>query len=105
MADAYARRDLRPYFAFNQAIHETILAAARNPILRDTYAGLSGRIRRARYAANMSDERWASAMREHEAIRAALHARDGAQLATILREHLEHKCAVVLAELTTDSTI
>lgn len=100
MADAYARRALRPYFEFNQAIHETILAAARNPVLREIYNGLSGRIRRARYAANMSEERWAAAMREHDAIRAALHAHDALGLATLLREHLEHKCAVVLDQFT-----
>jgi DNA-binding GntR family transcriptional regulator len=91
----YMRRQLPEYFRLNQAIHEAILDAARNPVLKATYLGLAGRIRRARYAANMSEERWAQAVEEHEAILAALAARDGARLSAILVEHLKNKSAVV----------
>jgi len=96
MVDAYTRRDLRMYFDCNQQIHERIVAAARNPVLRDAYNSLSGRIRRARYAANMSDERWSAAMQEHEVMLAALRARDAAGLADILRRHLRNKCEAVI---------
>jgi DNA-binding GntR family transcriptional regulator len=96
MADAYARRDLRTYFDCNQEIHERIVAAARNPVLRDSYNALSGRIRRARYAANMSDERWAAAMAEHETMLAALGAHDSVAMADILRRHLRNKCEAVV---------
>jgi DNA-binding GntR family transcriptional regulator len=99
MVDAYERRDLPVYFEHNQAIHERIVLAGGNPVLREVYQGLSGRIRRARYAANTSEERWAAAVREHEAILTALHARDAAGLAAILRDHLYQKCEVVLAHL------
>jgi DNA-binding GntR family transcriptional regulator len=91
----YMRRQLPEYFRLNQAIHEAILDAARNPVLKATYLGLAGRIRRARYAANMSEERWAQAVEEHETILAALAARDGARLSAILVEHLKNKSAVV----------
>jgi DNA-binding GntR family transcriptional regulator len=91
----YMRRQLPEYFRINQAIHEAILDAARNPVLKATYLGLAGRIRRARYAANMSEERWAKAVEEHEAILAALAERDGARLSAILVEHLKNKSAVV----------
>lgn len=99
MVDAYRRRDLPVYFEFNQAIHERIILAGGNPVLREVYQGLSGRIRRARYAANTSEERWAAAVREHDAMLVALRARDAAGLATILRDHLHKKCEVVLAHL------
>jgi DNA-binding GntR family transcriptional regulator len=99
MIEAYRERDLPRYFAHNQAIHERIILAARNPVLHETYQGLNGRMRRARYAANMSEERWLAAVREHEAILTALHARDVAGLGAILRDHLRKKCEVVLAHL------
>jgi DNA-binding GntR family transcriptional regulator len=91
MLAAHARRDLPTYFRRNQAIHEAILNAARNPVLATTYHGLAGRIRRARYIANMSLERWNEAVAEHDAILAALAARDGERLSTLLGEHLDHK--------------
>jgi DNA-binding GntR family transcriptional regulator len=99
MLAAHARRDLPAYFQRNQAIHEAILRAARNPILATTYQGLAGRIRRARYLANMTVERWNEAVREHEAMLAALAARDSEGLARILGEHLDHKRAVVEAAI------
>jgi DNA-binding GntR family transcriptional regulator len=96
----YERRRLPEYFRLNQAIHEAILDAARNPILKATYLGLAGRVRHARYMANMSEARWAAAVKEHEAILAALAARDGERLARLLAEHLENKLAVVHDSLT-----
>lgn len=102
MLEAYQRRDLPVYFDRNQAIHERIIVASGNPVLGEVYQGLSARIRRARYAANTSEERWAAAVREHEAMLAALHARDAAGLAEILRDHLHKKCEVVLAHLADD---
>src|SRR4051812_36868487 len=75
------RGELRDYFRLNQAIHEAILEAARNPVLKTTYQSLAGRIRRARYMANMSEARWQEAVTEHDAILRALTARDGAALA------------------------
>jgi DNA-binding GntR family transcriptional regulator len=91
----YLRRQLPEYFRLNQAIHEAIVDAAENPVLKATYLGLSGRIRRARYFANMSDERWAAAVAEHEEILAALSERDGEKLARILDTHLKNKSIVV----------
>jgi DNA-binding GntR family transcriptional regulator len=100
MVAAYRERDLPRYFAHNQAIHEAIILAGGNPVLREVYQGLNSRMRRARYAANMSEDRWLSAVREHEAMLAALRARDAAALGAILRDHLHKKCEVVLAHLT-----
>ena len=95
----YTRRELAPYFQINQLIHEKILAAAANPLLMQMYQTLSGRIRRARYVANMSDDRWAQAIEEHEKMLSALASRDGQSLANVLRGHLSNKCETVKAQL------
>lgn len=95
MVVAYRHRDRPTYFALNQQIHERILDATANDTLINAYRGLAGRIRNARYVANMSEPRWRQAVEEHEAILDALRRRDGPELATILRDHLAHKCETV----------
>jgi len=92
MALHHTRRELDPYFRLNQAIHEKILETAGNSTLAGIYRNLAGRIRRARYLANISRARWDKAMAEHEQILAALSRRDGRALAQILRQHLMNKC-------------
>lgn len=102
MVRAYEARDLSGYFALNQDIHEKIFAAARNPTLTQMQRGLAGRVRRARYMANMSAARWAQAVREHEAILAALSARDGGRLGMLLKGHLANKLVTVREALVAD---
>lgn len=92
MALHHTRRELDPYFRLNQAIHEKIMDAARNPTLAALYRNLAGRVRRARYLANISRDRWDRAMAEHEQIMQALGARDGKTLARVLAQHLTNKC-------------
>ena len=95
----YTRRELAPYFQINQLIHEKILAAAAPPLLVQMYQTLSGRIRHARYVANMSEDRWAQAIEEHEEMLSSLASRDGQSLANVLRRHLSNKCETVKAHL------
>jgi DNA-binding GntR family transcriptional regulator len=95
MRVAYGERDLRRYFGLNQQIHASILACTRNTTLAQLYEQVSAKVRRARFAANLSDARWAEAVTEHDAILAALKARDGATLAQVLQQHLEHKFKAV----------
>lgn len=91
----YRARDLRSYFTANQAFHERLVEAARNETLAEHYHQLAGRVRRARYRANMSPERWAQSVAEHDQIIAALETRDGAALSVILRAHIDHKFETV----------
>ena len=95
MVAFYQARDLGPYFQANQAIHEAILKAADNSELTTMYRSMSARIRRARYIANMTEERWAKAVEEHEQIIDALENRDGSKLAQTLRDHLAGKFQTV----------
>ena len=89
----YMRRDLHGYFQCNQLIHQKIVAAARNAALSSIYTSVTGRIRRARYSANLDRkrDRWGEAMREHEAILDALCRRAGAELSDVLFRHLRNK--------------
>ena len=97
MFQHYNARELEEYFKLNQQIHETILAGARNATLTVQYRTLAARVRRGRYMANITPERWDQAMKEHEDILASLRARDGARLSVILRAHLE-KTSITLRE-------
>src|SRR6267142_2248485 len=96
MLTRYARGDLEGYFQYNQAIHLEIVEASGNAILANAYRQLNANVRRARYMANLSSERWSEAVREHEAILAALEARDVDRLKRLLQDHLANKLASVL---------
>jgi DNA-binding GntR family transcriptional regulator len=97
----YLHRDMHNYFLVNQRIHERIVAASRNETLRATYANFAGRIRRVRYSANFARkrQRWAEAMREHEAILDALRRRAGSELSDVLFHHLRNKKAAAVEHL------
>jgi len=96
MLTRYERGDLEGYFQYNQAIHLEIVEASGNAILANAYRQLNANVRRARYMANLSSERWSEAVREHEAILAALEARDVDRLKRLLQDHLANKLASVL---------
>ena len=95
----HARGDLAGYFKFNQAIHLKIVKYSGNAMLFNIYRQLNGNVRRARYMANLSKERWDAAVREHDEILAALSARDVKRIKALLSDHLAQKLASVLAAL------
>jgi len=100
----HARGDLAGYFKFNQAIHLKIVKYSGNAVLFNAYRQMNGNVRRARYMANLSQERWDAAVREHDAILAALSARDVKRIKALLSDHLAHKLTSVLADLKALST-
>ena len=91
MAMHFTRCDRPNYFKVNRNIHEKIMEIAANPALLQVYRSLSERIRRARYLANISADRWDASMKEHELILAAFEVRNGALLADLLKTHLLNK--------------
>ena len=95
----HARGDLAGYFKFNQAIHLKIVKYSGNTVLFNTYRQLNANVRRARYMANLSQERWDAAVREHGEILEALAARDVVRIKALLADHLAHKLSSVLADL------
>ena len=99
MTEHYARGERTAYARLNEEIHDAIFAAAGNASLAQIYRQLMLRIRRVRFIARMSPARWQEAIADHEAIAAALEARDGARLAAVLRAHVASKAATVLEAL------
>ncbi|WP_244287673.1 GntR family transcriptional regulator [Vreelandella nigrificans] len=88
MKAAFLRRDRQNYFRLNQDIHNRIVALSGNTTLIDMHANLSRQLYRVRYLSNQKNEKWATAMEEHEAIMVALEARDGERVGRELRNHL-----------------
>lgn len=93
MIAAFETGDRTAYFALNQAIHRAIVAMAGNAVLADMHERLNQRARFARLSANFARDRWAAAVAEHEAILAALEARDGAKLEKLMSRHIASKYA------------
>lgn len=94
MLEHYRNRDLATYFAVNQQIHESILAASRNEVLQEMYSNLSQRVKRVRYSKKMTQKFWSQAVQDHENMMAALEQRNSKQLGQILRDHLCNKLEV-----------
>ncbi|MFN0163370.1 MAG: GntR family transcriptional regulator [Burkholderiales bacterium] len=99
MLASHARRDLPGYFRANMRIHALINAAARNPVLTETFGRLNSRIHAKRYRSNLTNERWEGAVAEHADMLKLLEARDGAKLRALLEAHLRRKRDTILAEL------
>jgi len=105
MLQSYEARDLDSYFSINQKIHLAILLAARNGTLASSCQALSLRMQRARYLANMTQGRWDQAVQEHERILKFLVARDSANLARTLMDHMNSKRLSVVSWLQSDEAM
>lgn len=92
-----ARAEQLEYFALNQQIHRALVEASRNAALLEAWEGLSARIERAKYLPNLQPTRWKAAMQEHDAMLAALVARDGEGLARLIEIHFANSLAAILA--------
>ncbi len=99
MRACYHKGERESYFELNQTIHARLFLLSGNPVLSSTQSKLNLRLRRARYFANVSQDRWDHAMQEHDQIIAALEAKNGKRLRTLLEEHIRNKCDAVLAAL------
>ncbi len=97
MRAAHARSDLPTYYRLNALIHNHINAAARNPVLTQTYLTVNARLQALRFRSNFDTAKWKRALKEHDKMLALLTARDAVGLRAMLVTHLEHKRDVVLA--------
>lgn len=96
---AHRQNDLAEHRAANDEVHALIQGAAANPTLTRMIQGLDAKVSRARRMANLSADRWAQAVDEHQEILAAMEARDGARLGAVLKRHLANKLSTLLAQL------
>jgi DNA-binding GntR family transcriptional regulator len=99
MLAAYTRRDLSAYYRLNARIHECINAAARNPVLTQTYRNVNARLQALRFRSNFDERKWQRAVEEHEAMVHKLAERDAAGLRQLMVRHLQHKRDAVLEQL------
>jgi len=99
MMAAFTRRDLSNYYRLNAAIHRAINAAAKNPVLSATYDQVNARLQALRFKSNQDEEKWKSAVKEHEQMIDALSRRDAQGLQDVLLKHLHNKRHVVMAQL------
>ncbi len=88
MEHCFRSRQRSDYFRFNQRIHNSVIAWARNAVLAESHGVLMTRIRRARYQAIMSQSRWDESVREHQNLLRALEERDARRAGEILRRHV-----------------
>ena len=99
MLAAHTRRDLPTYYRLNATIHNHINAAARNPVLTQTYRNVNARLQALRFRSNFDEAKWLLAVQQHSRMIELLDARDGAGLRTLLIAHLEHKRDAVLGQM------
>lgn len=99
MLAAYTRRDLPTYYRLNAAIHRAINAAAKNPVLMNTYNQVNARLQALRFRSNQNEEKWREAVKEHEQMVNALSARDAAAMRTVMASHLVNKLDTVIQQL------
>ena len=96
MLAAFTRRDLPTYYRFNALIHNGISAAARNPVLAQTYRTVNARLQAVRLRSNMAEGKWAEAVKEHEEMIELLAKRDALGMRALLVAHIEHKRDAIL---------
>jgi DNA-binding GntR family transcriptional regulator len=99
MMAAFTRRDLPTYYRINAQIHTLINAAARNPVLAQTWRNVNARLQALRFRSNFDEAKWKRAVKEHERMVELLGARDAANLRALLIEHLMHKRDAVLEQM------
>jgi len=99
MAQCHARGALPEYYELNRQIHDTINQVARNTALRQTYLTLNRRVQALRFRSNHDPRKWERAMADHREMIAALAARDGHRMASVLKTHLAEKKRAVLATM------
>lgn len=89
MMRLYAARDRLEYYWRNQAIHAGIARLSGNALLASLHQVIQARLRRIRFIGNEEPHKWADAVAEHEAMIAALEARDDERLAAVIERHLD----------------
>lgn len=99
MLACWTRRDLPGYYRMNARIHRAINAAAKNPVLSSTYDRVNARLHALRFRSNQDEEKWKTAVKEHEQMIDALARHDTKAMRAVLSAHLKNKLDVVLAQM------
>lgn len=103
MLEAYMARDEPRYYRLNEAIHEGIVEISGNPVLTALRKAILGRVLASRFQTELSRERWAAAIREHEIILRLLEMRQATELGMILRNHIMNKFESIRTDFENES--
>jgi DNA-binding GntR family transcriptional regulator len=95
----HAARNRHDYAHDNHALHEAIVKLAGNAVLKEVHERLMMRVRRARYMALLSQERWDESVAEHAGILAALEGGDARRAGELMHGHVARTGDVVRAAL------
>lgn len=88
MMRLYAVGDEPNYLAANRRIHDAFFVIAGNATLHAYYQQVLTRIHSCRFVMRKTPEHWRAAVLEHEQMIAALEARDGETLGSLLERHV-----------------
>ena len=87
MEEHYNNHDRASYIRANRAIHELMVEASNNNALILAWRLILPRAERARSVNTLDRHRWAEALEEHRKMFAALAARDGLRLSSLMQDH------------------
>ena len=90
MLDFYKSRDRLPYYKLNQEFHTQLTMLSGNSTLQEMQRNIQARLKRIRYIGNEKPDAWAGAVEDHEAMIAALKARDSNLLGAAMARHIEN---------------
>ena len=76
------------YFRLNQETHNQIVKLSGNSVLMEVHDNIMIKVRRARYLAILSVDRWEESVREHAVIIAAMQTRDADLVGKLIRDHV-----------------
>lgn len=87
MVAAAARNDLPTYRKLNESIHAAFVTLTGNSVLIDAYNRIKNRLAAARQEGTRTPEELARAIADHDAMIAAIVARDGRRLVATIARH------------------
>ncbi len=95
MMRCYESGNRLDYYKYNQAIHSGLVRLSGNRFLAEQHEAIQLRMKRIRYLGNAAPDNWRGAVTEHEAMIAALEARDAEALSRAVVQHLDRTWARV----------
>lgn len=95
MTNYFKKGQRHDYFRLNHETHNLIVELSGNAVLREIHANIMIKVRRARYLAILSVERWEESVQEHAEILEAMKARNVDLVGKLIRDHVSKTGEIV----------
>ena len=105
MTNYFKNGQRHDYFRLNQETHNFIVQLSGNSVLREIHANIMVKVRRARYLAILSVERWEESVQEHAGILEAMEARDVDLVGKRIRDHVFKTGEIVKQSFSPENSI